>query len=57
MTMVNNKECPNCGSRSTRREHTVFMTDAIEEIRTCDCSAEFVNKYALRGQEVVRVYE
>lgn len=52
------KRCPECESFDTKRVHTEWFTDGIEETRICndnDCPTQFTNKYRLFEQEIDEV--
>jgi Zn ribbon nucleic-acid-binding protein len=43
--MTHNNECPVCGSLDTHREWVEWLSDGVVEIRTCECGAEYENKF------------
>ena len=46
--MTVRSDCSECGSFDTKRVHTEWFSDMVEEVRICnECPTQFTNCYSL----------
>lgn len=54
---MNRKQCPKCKGHGTEKVHVEWNQRDLEEIRQCDCGAEYSVAFEVVDKDVHQIYD